>query len=170
MVYLIGIRHEFQHNGHGSVDGISRGKFTSYLENMIKEYGVSLVAEEFNEEALQKSNATSSTAKCVADKLSIKHLFCDPNTKERKVIGIPSCDEIKKGLGFTKPCLSHDEVKILDAEKKKYFPQRESFWFEKIKKHLNEVIIFLCGSDHINSFESLLINQGYTPDILIAPI
>ena len=169
MIYLIGIRHEFQHNGCGSVEENSRENFISYLENMIKEHKASLIAEEFSEEALQKSNATISAAKCVANKLNIKHLFCDPNTKEREIIGIPSCDEIKKGLAFTKPYLNHGEVKILDAEKKKYFPQRENFWFEKIEKHLNEVIIFLCGSDHIKSFESLLIDRGYTPEILVTP-
>lgn len=170
MIYLVGIRHEFQHNGRGSIDEISKKKLISYLESTIKEHGVSLIAEEFNEEALQKSNATIDTVGCLADKLNIKHLFCDPNTEERKIIGIPSCDEIKKGLGFTKPYLSHDEVKTLDAEKKKYFPQRENFWFEKIKKYPDEVIIFLCGPDHVEGFESLLVDKGYTPEILVASI
>jgi len=44
---------------------------------------------------------------------------------------------------------------------KKSFLARESAWFEKIRDHLNNNILFICGTDHVISFGSLLKDAGY---------
>ena len=160
MIYLIGTTHELQHNGLGSVDEISRNKFASYLERLTTEYGASLIAEEFNEEALRKSNATLGTLKCIADKLKVKHIFCDPDTKERKRIGIPSREKIKSSLGIQGAVYENSvEDKQIKEEQKKYHQIREKFWFSKIEKFTDGVVIFVCGQDHVESFASLLIDN-----------
>ncbi|MBI3335067.1 MAG: hypothetical protein HY001_01035 [Candidatus Portnoybacteria bacterium] len=168
MVYLIGIKHEFQHNGHGGINGHVREKFISCLENEIKIHSVFLVAEEFSEEALQKSDATISTLKHVADKLKINHFFCDPNTEERKIIGIPSREEIKNTLNIKGPVYENsvDDNRI-EEEQRKYHQIRENFWLEKIKIYLKKPIIFLCGLDHLENFKLLLDNKGYETEVLV---
>lgn len=168
MIYLIGTKHEFQHNGHGGIDGRPKEKFISCLENEIKAHGIFLVAEEFNEEALQKSNATISILLHIAEKFKIKHLFCDPNTEERKIIGIPSGEEIKGRLNIKSPVYENsvDDNRIKE-ERRKYYPARENFWFEKIQIYLNKPMIFLCGFDHLENFKLLLDNKGYETEVLV---
>ncbi|MBI4995237.1 hypothetical protein HZC21_06425 [Candidatus Peregrinibacteria bacterium] len=162
MIYLIGTRHEFQDSSSRSADEISREKFASYLEGAVKEYGVTLIAEEF-----QESRATVSTIKHVADKLKIRSLFCDPNTEERKNIGIPSRGEIKSALNIIGAVYEGSvEDKQINEEQKKYHPIREKFWLNKIKIYTGEIIIFVCGQDHIVSFNSLLISNGFKTRVL----
>jgi len=169
MIYLIGIiDHGFQHDVIGSVDENARRKFLLYLESTIKRYKASLISEENSEEALRESN---STIRPIADKLNIKHLFCDPDREERNNIGIPSREEIKSMLNIQGlVCENSVEDNQIKEEQRKYHPIREKFWFGKIEPYLSEVIIFLCGFDHIKSFEFLLIDKGYTPKVLVAPL
>lgn len=170
MIYIIAIKHESQHNGPYSNE-VLRNKLVFYLENAIKKYAISLIAEEFNEKTLTNSHATIDTAKYVADKLNVKHLFCDPNEEERKLIGIPLREEIKNTLGLKGPIFVDSlEDKQITEEQRKYYPIRENFWFEKIEQYLDEVIIFLCGSDHVESFKSLLSIKGYTVKVLVVPL
>lgn len=167
MIYLVGIKHEYQHDGSDRVDESAKRNFIAALENMIKECGVSLIAEEFSVQALKNSNATVSTARHIANKLNIKHLFCDPNDEERKNIGVPSREIIKSLLNIKGPVqINTQEYNLINEEARKYYSKREEFWFEKIMPHLGIVIIFLCGLDHLENFKSLLISKGTVPKVL----
>jgi hypothetical protein len=59
-------------------------EFAHYLESTARELVVTEIAEEFSEDALDKSNSTYCTAREVATKLCIAHRFCDPTTEERR--------------------------------------------------------------------------------------
>ena len=158
MVYLIGVDHKVQYtNDH--MDILLVKSFAQYLKGQAKQLKVTLIAEEFNQEAICKSKAKACTARDVAKKLGIEHRFCDPDSTERASIGIPSEKEIKEQLGLG-VCLTHDEFELLEKEEEKYFPQREQFWFEKIEDKINNDLIFICGNKHIKSFQKLLIEKG----------
>ncbi len=72
----------------------------------------------------------------LAKQLNIEHRFCDPNTEERKKLGI-------------------------DNDHK-----REQVWFERIKDLENSKTLFICGSLHLDTFKNLLENSDVKTDIL----
>ncbi|MBT8421207.1 MAG: hypothetical protein KJO08_10150, partial [Gammaproteobacteria bacterium] len=82
MIHLIGVHHSIQHNGGDlrHMPGLAalREQFRYYLISTVKTCGVSILAEELNEDVLAIFNATESSARFVAGELGISHLFCEP--------------------------------------------------------------------------------------------
>ena len=170
MVFLIGTNHKVQYiykntNRNRPLIKLSKS-FAQYLEEQAKES--KMIAEELNEETIRKNTneAKDSTARSVAGKLGIDHKFCDPDPAERKTLGIPSECEIKRQLGLG-ICLNDEELKKLVEEEKKYWHIKEQFWFDKKKDRLHEPTIFICGSDHVGRFQSLVLNKGHEVTILV---
>lgn len=135
MIYLIGVDHIVQHiNKEASAEKARLvDEFTHHLKESAKSLRVVLLAEEFSTEALAKSSATSSTAQKVSRELKIQHRFCDPNLQERHRL-----------------CIGKDN-----------FHQRELYWLDCIRDKRNEDIIFICGNDHLESFTSILRQEGF---------
>ncbi len=166
MIYLVGVDHRIQHDGIESANLNQRKKFIDYLVSTFKELNISIVAEEFNEDSLEYSYAKNSTAKLAVQKNDIKHIYCDPNIKERKEIKIPSEDKICKDLGikFIRNN-SEDEARIIQ-EKRKYYIIRENFWLDKLSDSLHKEILIIIGTDHIKSFKKLLNSKNIPCTIL----
>lgn len=137
MVHLIGVDHMIQHGG-GMTEAKRRfvDQFAVYLESKARELVVTEIAEEFSEDALDKSNTTYCTAREVATKLCIAHRFCDPTTEERRQHAV-----------FT------------DS-------QREKFWLTRLSGSKEDNILFICGDDHIESFGKRLTKAGYPNKIV----
>ncbi len=123
MIFLIGVDHQIQHNVW---DGNKAGRedLINYLINQSKLLKITLIAEEFSEQAL--GSGTQITAQEAAKILGIEHRLCDPDLKERITLNIKTSAD------------------------------RENIWLERIKDKLGSEMIFICGSDHVLSFESLL--------------
>jgi Asp-tRNA(Asn)/Glu-tRNA(Gln) amidotransferase A subunit family amidase len=179
MIYLIGISdHNVQHNGIGCADSVVRNNFSVFLEKKIRRYSINLIAEEFNEDALYKvSKGNIATIRNLVEKLKsegleIKHVFCEPSLSERKAEDILSASEIySKKLNIhiyngKKPNLNKEQQKIFDEEMKRSFLAREQIWLKKIHSYLDNNVLFICGSDHITSFESLLMSKGCKTKVL----
>lgn len=172
MVFLIGTNHKVQYiykNEDRNRPLIELVKsFAHYLEEQAEALKITLIAEELNEEAISTKSeiAKDSTAHSVATKHGINHKFCDPDIAERKALGIPSNCEIRNQLGLPHG-LNNEELEIFEEEEKKYWHKREQFWFDNIKDRLQEPIIFICGSDHVERFESLMLKKGYEVRILV---
>lgn len=167
MVYLIGVYHEIQYTNDKTMpeDFQIVTKFTEYLENEVRSRNVTLIAEEASDESIRKSKAKTRTVCDMAVKVGIKHKFCDPNSSERKTLGIPRYDQIKKKLGI-KGFVKKEDRERIKKEQRKYYPIIEKSWFECIKDKLHEPMIFVCGNYHVKSFCSLLIKQGHEATIL----
>lgn len=178
MIYLIGVSdHNIQHNGNNCACLTLRNKFSAFLKDKIKEYNIDLLAEEFNKDCLEKSNANIATVQDVAKELKdkglkIEHKFCEMSKKERKSRNILSENEIySKKLNIhshsgSKPNLDKNQQKIFNKETEKSFLAREAFWFEKISDYFDKNILFLCGPEHIESFLLLLNSRQYKVTIL----
>ncbi len=172
MIYLIGVKHEFQHDGNSCVDIASRNKFSAFLKNKAKEYNVALLAEEFNEDCLKNSKGNISIVKKAAEELKIKHRFCELSKDERKAKNILSESEIySKKLNIRRyggvcPVLDENQQKIFDEEMEKSFLAREIEWFLKINDYFDKNILFVCGSDHIESFLLLLNSRQHKVKII----
>ena len=127
-----------QHGGGAMTKAKRRfiDEFSVYLELSARELKVTEIAEEFNEDALDKSNTTHCIAREVAAKLGIGHCFCDPTAEERRQHAIFTDD------------------------------QREQFWLKQLSGPKEKDILFICGEDHIESFSRRLTEAGYSNRIL----
>lgn len=113
--------------------------FSFYLSKKIKELNVALIAEEWSVDSSRISNVKTTVPEDLAVKHNLAHLYCDPTDKERKEIGWLS---------------------------KKDNPVREKFWFDKMKLHIHQNMIFVCGADHLESFSQLLSDNKCPNEIL----
>ena len=186
MIYLLGVDHQIQHNR----DLVKTKLFVEYLEVEARGQGVVLIAEEFSEESVLSNNVSTSTVQDVAKKLNIEHKFCDLNTKERRKIGYPLSDD--RNCPITRkirdkifnqmllegktPRRINFSIESTEEQKRykhilkiKYYPIREKFWFNKIKRDLSsgKEIIFICGFEHLKTFRLLLIQKGF--EVVILP-
>lgn len=135
MIYLISVNHHVQYlNAYSSKKKHELVKiFINHLREAIRTVHAVLIAEEFNEEAIHRNNASSSTAQNVAQELGIEHRFCDPDSAERTKHGI----------------------------KDKMDPRREQLWLECIRRDHVSPIIFICGISHLERFRNLLQQNGF---------
>lgn len=159
MIYLIGTYHNLQHNGepHRSKYDVlkARKDFVAYIKEESIKNNVKLLAEECNQDFLNllvKRNypKVDSLLKGLADQLKIEHRFCDPGFDARRDLDIPD--------GGTE---GH-------PEKPKFDVIREKYWLGQIidKKEVN--IIYVCGKNHIESFNALVELNGMESTILDA--
>lgn len=168
MVYLIGVDHLIQYRG--PVPEILREEFKEYLAARVRELGITLIAEEFSEEALgDVYESAEATCRGAAAAAGIDHRFCDPEEEDRQRLGIPSwadaMDGVKKKYGITEKVILNDALRraVLDETRavvRSFFPARERFWLERLRDRIGENILFTCGWEHIPSFCDLLTAEG----------
>lgn len=167
MIYVIGINHDIQFDKQSSLIQ----EFISYLKNIVKKNRIDVIAEESSEDALKKWDVEKTSVQEFSDNNGLKYIACDPNIDERKILGIRTDEEIKKEKGLPR-ALNHEQLCILDQEKKRDFIKREEFWLNKIKGYSANQVIFICGTDHLNNtqkpegFEKLLSSKNYKYKLL----
>lgn len=137
-IFLVGVDHRIQwipkHLGPESAAELE--EFSEYLAHISSDNEITLIAEEFSEEALEKSNAIDSVARRASAKAGVQHLFCDPTTQERQASGIStSC-------------------------------QREQLWLNRLTSAPHHRIVFICGEDHLESFSARLNMAGHQTNTL----
>lgn len=146
MIYLIGVNHAVQDYRWSDNQWQKNRKqrelyaklteeFKAYLRSVIKDYEVTLLAEEYNKDALL-GIYDKSILKEIAESLCLTHLYCDPDNKERKQVGIRTDEE------------------------------RENFWLDKIRMRTDKAILFIVGACHIESFSDLIKRNGYKFSII----
>lgn len=137
MVFLVGVDHLIQHNGFvWPAKKRALKEFSKYLIMVSKKYKLSILAEEFSEEALRLSNAKKSTLQAVAKQMNLMHIFCDPSSMERKRFNISNKS------------------------------QRENFWIDRFEIFMDKNILFLCGASHLESISGKLTVKGIDTKII----
>lgn len=140
MIYLVGVDHQVQYNS-GSMSQERKSeilKFTQFIELKSKELKISMLAEEFNDEAVRRNRASSSILQEIAQRFGFKHAFCDPTTAERKELDIGDDKDL-----------------------------REQFWVSRLDSYLeSENILLVCGASHLESFKTKLDAKGIRVEIL----
>lgn len=156
VVLLVGTNHAHQLSGYR--DGAAE-TLNTYLKGIVDTEAIDLLAEELNEEAVKRFRASDSTARLVALERKLAHIFCDPNTSERRALGIPTVEELLDKLGYG--CNPSDEEKAnLEIETRRYWPIRENFWLKKLSSCSSNRCLFVLGSNHVQSFSLLLSEHG----------
>jgi hypothetical protein len=134
-------------------------KFETYLVNVAKAVKAKLIAEELDEQLVSNYGPqASSVAKDVAKRLGVGHLFCDPNTVERRAMGLKVGTEmVDRARAIAKETGEH-WVDVHWTEVKKGFAAREAVWLERLLPHRpnSMSIVFVCGADHVDSFKAML--------------
>ncbi|TSA01622.1 MAG: hypothetical protein D4R81_05920 [Nitrospiraceae bacterium] len=139
-IYLVGVDHQVQHNGPIMIPEREKAisDFCHFLEATAKEFHISLMAEEFNEDALEMSLATKSIVQQIAERLGLKHKYCDPTKNTRTQLGL------------------HNDRDL-----------REEYWLSCLNDYVEaERILFVCGTDHLDTFSKKLTRKGL-PAILL---
>jgi hypothetical protein len=155
--HLVGLNHAHQLEGskHGAP-----GAFNQYLTRFCADEDIDLLAEELSEEAVSLWQATGSVAKTVAKRISINHMFCDPQLADRRRLGIRTADEIASDLGYGR-FLTPAQEAIRTAEERNSWPIREQFWFEELSRVSFKRCAYILGSEHVTTFGALLTNKGF---------
>lgn len=162
---VIGLNHAHQLAGYPSGDGEALHR---YLDGLCSKNVFGVLAEELNEEGIaQWKGATGSVLRNVARANNRRHIFCDPNARERAALGIPDEDSLIARLGFPK-FYSDAQARQLDDCKRKYWPIREVFWVQRVEEAKASRCLFLVGSDHIHSLQKRLDERGHTCRIICA--
>lgn len=125
-----------------------------YVQAVIKEQAPDLLAEELNQEGLERMGAERSVLQKISEEKKIKHILADPNSAERKKLGIPSHSELVERLGFGS-ALTSEQSAILSREIQSYWPIREKFWLDKIMENRYETCLVVVGANHCKSFADL---------------
>ena len=169
LLYLIGVNHAVQFKSalsqlfsESESVRAKREAFKAHVAEMIDELGIEVLAEEFSEESKRKpqeretalndqserARFETALALCnyetVLEQLGkakgIEHRFCDPDSKERKALGIE-----------------------VDAKKatKSDWRKREQVWLSRIEDCKGRRVLFVCGDNHYDAFAQLLESNGF---------
>jgi hypothetical protein len=84
MIYLIGVEHGAQSKTQGATESAQQAEFRTCLEQAIKTYKPTLVAEEFNHDAMKTASIVRQApqeafTKQIAGEEGIAHMFCEPD-------------------------------------------------------------------------------------------
>ena len=118
-----------------------------------------LIAEEASDEWIAAhGHAAASVAKEVAEQLRIQHLFCDPDTGQRRAIGLKVGEELVIHAMALSRETGREWTDIHGEEIEKGFPIREAVWLERLEGRdpNNRSVIFVCGAGHVDTFSGAL--------------
>ena len=171
MIFIIGTDHYFQvsttpkRDGAGKLDLI---RFQRYLSASAKRMGAKMIAEEASVEWVNDQGPDAwSIAQRVAEQISIRHRFCDPDTDERRALGLKSGGELWDKANAIAMRSGRDIVAVWREEVRNSFPAREDFWLSRLKVRgfKKMVILFVCGADHVDTFKATLAANGVQASI-----
>lgn len=144
IAYIVGVDHRIQWDRSSNPAWLSTLKgFEHYIKAEIQKLNIDLLAEEFSRQSVKmnRCKGEKSILEEIAERTKIKHLFCDPDSEERKSLGIPSEGKEKEEM-------------------------REMEWLKRLENNAHERILFVCGNDHVESFKEKLIGKGCQVEIL----
>src|SRR5438094_5282432 len=127
MIYILGVN-EHRYQAINPSNNPYESEFHQYVLKQVQTKEISHLAEELNDEALQRENgAQESVCRKMARDLGITHSMCEPNTLERQEIGYID----KPWEAFVLEDETGDNEKINAAFTKFHKKQwhiRENFW------------------------------------------
>jgi hypothetical protein len=154
-VLIVGTNHSHQYVGRS--DG-KPDEFKAYLKALSVNESIDLFAEELNEEAIKRWKAQDSVLRRLARELQKTHVFCDPDSKTRNSLGIPSDKQLSD---------MHPRDEDYKQAQRHFFPIRERYWLQQLKSQKFKKCLFVLGADHVQSFSDILANNGFSPNVVI---
>ncbi len=166
MIHIIGTCHSFQVwtdaiRNDESLDARKETieAFESYLREVARLLKADTIAEEASDEwVAAHGHGAYSVAKGVATEMGTQHLFCDPDTGQRRAIALKVGEELRTHAMTVSKETGREWAEVHDTEMKKQFSTREVVWSERLEgcDPNNRSIIFLCGANHVDTFKAAL--------------
>ncbi len=151
VVYILGTCHAYQRNDD-KCEPSAIEEFRQYLKFVCQLHGIKAIGEEMSISALEENNRTQSVpAKFAQDFDNLPHKYCDPERNIQELMGI-SPPHVIKYLANRNKCSKEETQKQEWNENLK----REPCWLCQIQDLNIFPLLFICGSDHVESFSKLL--------------
>ncbi len=132
----------------------------SYLSDVCLQNKIVAVGEEMSVEVLSDYESLESVPMHLAKKLNLQHYFCDPSPTERVNLKIQQDNDIKIH-GFINNLPEEEISNLIKAE----YAKREAYWLNQLQLFNKWPLLFICGAKHVESFASLLINNGIKVEV-----
>lgn len=144
---------------------LQQPEFLEYTRSIVDHYELSFIAEEYEESMQHIVDGKTALKKLVIEIGScgriIAHQYCDLGIEGRKRFGIDS-----ESIAINDGISTRDEPTRLKCAIRERDPIREAYWLVKLRPLLSGDGLFVCGSDHLRTFKSLLEAWGYEACIL----
>jgi|SRR5580700_1775423 hypothetical protein len=173
MIYLIGVEHGVQSI---SVDGEETADHTKYrrcLEQAVRLYRPTVVAEEYSDDALSKAKLVKNTqqeffTRKIARACNVGHLLCDTDRETKCSMGYQGesgWQMLLLNLWTPQP---QSDMELLGAalEVLKDFPLRENYWLRRLEHVLLHELVFVCGDYHVDTFGNRLRENGIQSQVV----
>jgi hypothetical protein len=164
MIFILGIDHR-SHQFWSPFSEDSILNLENELNAILKKEKIELIAEEFSLEAGKLHNVEKTTTQKFSESKNIPYMFVDPDSNERKGLGIRSRKDTADKLGIDIFNCTKEEVDEVNTNHKDADQLREREWLRRISSYASMNIIFLCGFEHVSSFKDLAIQSGYYAQI-----
>jgi hypothetical protein len=173
MIYLIGVEHRVQSIPVGGEETADQNKYRLCLEQAIQQYQPTVVAEEYSEDALKRSEISGKgpqeffTRKITTTR-NVKHVLCDPDLKTKYSMGYQERGGWAMQISRLPTCESPLDRTLLPAalEVLKDFPLRENYWLQRLKDVLRQEVVFVCGDYHVDTFGVRLKDNGIRSQVV----
>lgn len=166
MIHIIGTQHSLQVWSDARRAGQTDiPTFEAYLVEAARALWADVIAEESNAEFVARYVGGTSVAMGVAERLGVKHLYCDPDSGERRALGIKTGDDLTAHARAVAANTGEDWMDVHDREVLGLFPAREAVWIERLKPYAGREVLFVCGADHSTTFKASLDAAGLAATI-----
>ena len=156
IVVLVGTSHSIQMATGGTCQQLV-DRFEAFLTNLCATKGIRGVAEELNPEALALRNRSTSIPQRIAVARKLEHRFCDPNRQERADLGIVEETQIEMKAWV------HEWSKNETAtQQTMHRTMRERLWLRELNRMEQWPVLFVCGANHMSSFQQILEQDNIT--------
>ena len=157
-ILIVGTTHPIQMRAWGAERSVCDAFREQLIEWCVDE-DADAIAEEMSACARKraqeegKAHSDKTVPQEAADALGLNHMDCDDDPS------IPSIAEMKLSALFR----DDDPSKELEHRNTK----REIHWVKKLVSWKKNNILFVCGNDHVDSFQEKLSDRGFETKILV---
>ncbi len=166
-VHLVGLDNDKFQVEDGQITTEEIQKFRRLVRDVCKTFGAQAIAEEFCEEWVKQRKREESVCLQEARSLKLRHRYFDPDTLERKRLGIRCRADVYQELWIE--CGDQNPPKeTLHAAYRKEDEKRERCWLEEFRSLNVWPVVFVCGAYHVEWFRPLLESEGLSCKVIVS--
>ncbi|HHC6615580.1 TPA: hypothetical protein ACN311_004899 [Vibrio parahaemolyticus] len=144
-VVIVGTSHTIQRD-------MSHSGFKSYIEDLISQFGIKVIAEEIDVDSIPSQ---------LAEKHNLQYINIEPNPAERAALGIPSLNLIEHSIFREFDDFDSEEAQAeCERRKQEAYRSREQEWLKRVESIQANPILVICGANHFEPFSELLEQSG----------
>lgn len=150
IVHVLGTDHRYQMSDADFTDA-QHNAFVQFVAETCRAYGICVIAEENNPQALVEASIEESVLQRIAHTLGLTHQHCDPDRVTRTKLGILQENGIR-----ARAFLERWSERVVQEKLEASHHLREQYWLQQIIALNMWPVLFVCGADHSTSLLSLL--------------